>query len=204
MNNKVILLTVFLVSFLFLKCEQELIKLPDNEITELTFPNEINEWGKSFAASLNCATVEAMQNKQLKNANISSLGSVNYEKFDEFNSSVSKFSKKQLKILGKIAKAKNKSKSYIAFSRKLAKINNEIYDNVPEDEQDKLLYITSALYYGLKEINNLVRDGVLPGNPEGEGITLSSLVRLKSANAEEDPDENSWWNDPESLVGVCE
>ncbi len=96
MKNKVILLTVFLVSLLFLKCEQELFEPPKNEIIELTFPNEINEWGKSFAASLNCAAVKAMQNKQLKNANILSRGNVNHEKFDEFNSSVSKFSKKQL------------------------------------------------------------------------------------------------------------
>jgi len=202
MKNKVIFLTAFMVSFLFLKCEQEPIESPKNDIIESTFPNEINEWGKSFAANLNCATIEAKQNQQLKNVNISSHVSVNYEKIDEFNSSVSKFSKKQLEILGKIAKAKNKSKSYIAFSKRLAKINNEIHKNVPKNEQDRLFYITSALYYGLKEINNLVRDGVLPGNPEGEGLTLSSLVRLKCANTEEDPEESSWWNDPESLAGV--
>lgn len=192
-----------MVSFLFLKCQQEQIDPPPkNDVIELKFPNEIKEWGELFAANLSCATVEAKQNQLLKSVNTLSLESANYANFDEFNKNLSKFSKKQLEIFGKIVKAKNKSKSYIAFSKKLAKINDEIYETVPVNEQDRLLYITSTLYFGLKEINKLVKDGVLPGNSEGAEVTLSSLVRLKSATTEEDPDEESWWNDPESLATV--
>ena len=52
------------------------------------------------------------------------------------------------------------------------------------------------------EINNLVREGVLPGNAEGSGVTLSSLSRLKSASNEGDPNSPSWWSNPSSLATV--
>jgi hypothetical protein len=202
MKNKFLLLTAIMVSVLFFQCQKNWIETKKVEITEPNFPVEINGWGESFASNLNCAIVEANQNQLLKSANISSFERIANEKFEKFNSGLSKFSQKQLEILGEIAEARNKSKSYIAFSNRLSQINEEIYKTVPIEEQEKLFYITSALYHGLKEINKLVKDGILPGKAEGDDVTLSSIVRLKSANTESDPGSSSWWNDPNSLATV--
>lgn len=202
MKNKFILLTVIMVSFLFNQCQKDWIETPKEEIKEAYFPQEIQVWGETFASNMNCATIEAKQKKMLKSADVFLQENTSAIKIQHFNESLSSFSKKQLEILELIAEAKSKSDSYIAFSNRLVQINEEIYKTIPKAEQEKLLYITSALYYGLKEINNLVRDGIIPGNHEGGDVSLSTMVRLKSAAVEDDPDEGSWWNDPSSLAGI--
>ena len=202
MRNKFILLTAIMVSFLFFQCQKNWIETPPEKIIEPNFPVAIKQWGESFASNLHCATIEAKQKNTLKSVTISSFKIVNNEKFDEFNASLQQFSKEQLRIFELIAKARSESDSYIAFSSKLADINDEIYRTIPQVEQEKLLYITSALYHGLKEINNLVRDGILPGNHERGDVSFSSMVRLKSGNVESNPDDGSWWDNPESLAGI--
>lgn len=202
MKNKFVLLTVIMVSSLFYQCQKDWVETPKEEIKEAYFPHEIQDWGESFASNMNCATVEAKQKKMLKSADIFLQENTSVKKIDNFNASLLGFSKKQLQILELIAHAKSKSDSYIAFSNRLVQINDEIYKTIPKAEQEKLLYITSALYYGLKEINNLVRDGIIPGNHEGGDVSLASMVRLKSGGVEDDPDEDSWWDNPSSLAGI--
>ncbi len=223
MKNKLAVLAVIVISFLFFQCQQGWIETPKTEIIEPNFPIEIKQWGESFASNLNCATVEAKQKNILKRATISSLENANCGKFDEFNASLSQFSKKQLRILESIAVARIESDSYITFSNILADINDEIYKTIPKTEQEKLLYITSALYYGLKEINNLVSDGVLLKNHES--VNDSELTRLKSINTStlgppglefnyctelydyperipENCKNGPWWKNPDLLAAI--
>ncbi len=202
MKNKLAVLAVIVVSFLFFQCQQGWIETPKDEIIEPNFPVEIKQWGESFASNLNCATVEAKEKNILKSVSISPFENANCEKFDEFNASLSQFSNKQLRILESIAIARIESDSYITFSNRLAEINDEIYKTVPKSEQEKLLYVTSALYHGLKEINDLVSDGILLGNHEGGDVSLSSMLRLKSGNVESNPDNGSWWGNSGWLAAV--
>ncbi len=170
-----------MVSFLFFQCHQDWNETPKEKIIEPNFPVDIKQWGESVASKLNCVITEAKQRNTLKSIHVISLENANSEIFDDFNTSLSEFSKNQLNILKLIAVARSESDSYIEFSNNLSEINDKIYKTVPKAEQEKLFYITSALYYGLKEINELVKRGFIYGNPEG--VTNNTVSELKSSNA---------------------
>lgn len=226
MKNKFAVLTVIMVSFLFFQCQKDWIEETKEEIIEPYFPQESKEWGQLFASNLNYATKQAKQQKikfndkeqiylstqmssidflqknRLKSAKVSfleqDLCEINHKATEHLKNNVFSLSEKQEEILELIANAKKESDSYIAFSNRLAEINDLILKIVPDKEQSRLFFVTSTLYYGLKEINNLVSEGIIPGTPEGESLTLSSLVRLKSTNIEDDTDGGSWWCNDDS------
>lgn len=114
------------------------------------------------------------------------------------NSEQDNFSKAQLRILKRIEKARNAATSYRNFSNTLIRINEAIYKNLPKEEQAALITITSSLYYGLEAMNELVNEGVLPGNSENNDVTLAQLnkgvISMAHAQSTESDEEESWWD----------
>lgn len=72
----------------------------------------------------------------------------------------------QQRALNAIQHARIHSKSALAFMDKLAAINQRVDQLVPEGERQLLHQMIAFNYYGIREINNLVRDGYLPGKAE--------------------------------------
>ncbi|WP_147678911.1 hypothetical protein [Algibacter pacificus] len=72
----------------------------------------------------------------------------------------------QQRALNAIEYARTHSKSALAFMDKLAAINLRVDDLVPEGEREVLHQMIAFNYYGLKEMNKLVRTGYLPGKSE--------------------------------------
>ena len=60
------------------------------------------------------------------------------------------------------------------------KIRQKIYSDVPEIQQERLFTITAVLYYGIKEIQNLEEQGLMPRTPQSN----IQYLRLKSGNNE--------------------
>ena len=71
-----------------------------------------------------------------------------------------------------------RSESYEQFCTALAGITKEIHRDVPVIEQERLLYIVSALYYGLSEIYNLQIKGQFPAASQA-GLR-ASLIKTRS------------------------
>ena len=173
----------------------------DTSLIEQDYSKEIAVAGENFAKQLRKIITEKQFRRESLDFNRKISKSLEIK-----NSSIEKFSTKQLTILSKIALAKQESKSYITFSNELSEINKEIL-NLPKTEQTDLLYITSILYYGLREINEMAKEGLITGAPEGKNISLT-LARLKrgliAANFEnpENGDNNSWWDNNSWLGAV--
>ena len=120
---------------------------------------------------------------------------------DIISKNIKPLTENQKRVLKQIAEARNKSKSYIEFSNKLATINNNIYSTVPKNEQKRLFFVTSSLYFGLKAMNEMAKQGIIPGKPEGveNRLTLARLglgLNLAFAQSESDPPstDSSWWD----------
>jgi hypothetical protein len=103
----------------------------------------------------------------------------------------------QQRALNAIEQARVNSKSAIAYMDKLAAINKRVDDLVPEGERELLHQIIAFSYYEVKEINNLVRAGFLPGKAEARpkkvkigtelafnDTSLLSLTKMAHADGE--------------------
>lgn len=56
--------------------------------------------------------------------------------------------------------------------------------------------MVAALYYGLKEIDNLIKSGVIIYR------AINPVSRLQSANIETGPSRGNWWSDQRFLASV--
>ena len=82
----------------------------------------------------------------------------------------------QIKFIQRIIQDCRKSTSYQDLSDRLMSINKDIYAYVPEIEQERLFNVTAVLYYGMKEIQNLEKQGQMLRTPHNDlqGIRLKS------------------------------
>ncbi len=230
---KRLFLTLSLVaasSFLYKCTKVEYVETPR---VEPIFSEQAKGWGQLFAENISSIAVEGQKrrkNKALRSdIDIVSLKMNNYATnlivstnsfsnarthfseedleivtlFDLFNPGQTEYSKDQKKIINRIKKARKQSDSYIEFSNELALINNDIYEVIPDDQQDVLFYITSTIYYTLETIDDLVKNRILPGLPEKGGITLAHLnMGIQSAHAQaEAGDCDGWWDCWGTCVG---
>lgn len=213
MKNRFIILCLLFSTLSFYQCSNEPAnEIPNkNVIIEHHYPEDITTLGQTFARAIN----EVATKKALGNYNTKKIAIVNKERLEEKmmkslnKSGLENFSKEQLNILRLLAVTRKSSRSYTEFSNRLNQINERIYLTVPEPEQKKLLQITGMLYYGLKEINELAKKGIVSGKPEGveNSLTLSRIklgLELAHAQSEniDDYDNESWWNDNSWLSGV--
>jgi|GEM_PF-6219614 len=88
---------------------------------------------------------------------------------------MSQITDRQVALLAHIVHEYRISRSDEAFLGKLENINKKTYA-LPEMERERLFNFSAALYYGLKEVQLLRKEGLMPpaGNP------VASIPRLKS------------------------
>ncbi len=173
-------------------------------LIEQNYSEDFTIVGEKFAQKIRKIVTE--KQKLPKTASFERKVATTLEKESDF---ILKFTEQQLKIFSKIALAKQESKSYIAFSNKLSEINKEIL-TLPKSEQNDLFYITSTLYYGLKEINEMAKEGIITGKPEGigNGLTLARLEKRpimansENGNSESNNNEGSWWSNQAWLGAI--
>jgi hypothetical protein len=84
----------------------------------------------------------------------------------------------QLAFIQRIIKECDDSKSYEDLSKRLIDVNKDIYSEVPKIQQERLFNITAVLYYGIKEIQNLEKQGQMLRTPNND----IQRVRLKSGD----------------------
>lgn len=190
----IVIISLFITGLGIYSCQKE--KDIDESFIEQKYSKNFIIVGENFAQKIRKTVVE--QRNSPKTMSLNQEITKTLEKESNF---IHKFTEKQLRIFSKIALAKQESKSYITFSNKLSEINKEIL-TLPKSEQNDLLYITSTLYYGLKEINEMAKEGLIMGKPEGTGNGLT-LARLKkglimanseNGNSESDDNGDSWWS----------
>lgn len=80
---------------------------------------------------------------------------------EEFRRRVNSLTKIQLSFIDRIIKECSASTSEADFYNRLKTINNDIYETVPEVQQERLFNVTSVLYYGMQEIQKLERQGLM-------------------------------------------
>jgi hypothetical protein len=88
----------------------------------------------------------------------------------------------QIEFIQRIIKECETSASYQELLDKLLNINKDINLQVPEIEQERLYNITAVLYYGMKEIQNLEKQGQMLRTPHN----IIQRVRLKSGSEPSD------------------
>lgn len=88
----------------------------------------------------------------------------------------------QIQFVERIIKESEESKSHEELIRRLLVINKDIHSVVPNIQQERLCNVTSVLYYALKEIDVLEREGYVIN---GKINTLAG-PRLKSFSEDAD------------------
>ena len=89
-----------------------------------------------------------------------------------------------------------RSESYEQFCTALAGITKKIHRDVPVIEQERLLYIVSALYYGLSEIYNLQIKGQFPAASQA-GLR-APLIKTRSEGG-----DGFWGSCRQIFQSVC-
>jgi len=86
----------------------------------------------------------------------------------------------QIVFVGHIIEEIEKSGSYDDFAKRIFRINQNIYANVPKLEQERLFNVTAVLYYGATEIHRLESLGEMIQTPNNK----IGVPRLKSGSEE--------------------
>ena len=113
------------------------------------------------------------------------------------------------KIMAKIQEAINSSKTYKAFSSKLAGINDELPFTVPAKEQESLQRGIAILHYSLKAIDFLDGKGLLKDKSvKQQTVEKAGFGLLAMGLGYKEGDGWGWWDDwgrcaaISALVGV--
>lgn len=104
----------------------------------------------------------------------------------------------QIEFINRIFKACSQTTSYDDLSVRLIRINNDIQFQVPDIEQERLLYIISALYYAIGEIQLLEKQGQMLITPR----TKLMMARIKTKSESED-DDSFWGSCKKVFMAVC-
>jgi hypothetical protein len=204
MKKKQILVSLCLMSFLLCNCnmwENELFD--DVQVPEKTYlPANIEEYGKEVAAEL-YSTVKNLNKMGVDYSNANSSETFKDRFFSDYYKASSIKTKSgtlkptqmpsnvfaerlnnltqiQLEFIDRIIDECDKSKSYPDLAKRLINVNKDIHSDVPEIQQERLFTITAVLYYGIKEIQNLEEQGLMPRTPQSN----IQYLRLKSGNTE--------------------
>lgn len=195
------LFCTFIVGVLLLGCSSQDDIMERFNTNGPEFPTHIEKYGKELAKSIK-QTV-AILNKQGVDYSDANYSKDFHDKFykDWLNASPSATKSKttieqlevdplvlvekyrnltpvQLKFIDRIINEGSKSDSYEEFCAIIKGINSDINHEVPKIEQERLLHITSALYYGLSEVYHLQKQGQMLITPQ-TNLQLS-MVKTRS------------------------
>ena len=204
-NLFLVLLCVFLLLFCFCcTSDSDNLFVDDNLESIENFPNPIKEYGEAFALELREIVINLHKKGiDYSDANASNIFKNRFykdvyqasSKYNKTKSSVDIFqeqllrpevfsqrikclTKIQLEFIDKIIMECDKSISYEDLLGRLIDLNKDIYTNVPEIQQERLFTITATLYYGVREIQHLKEQGLMPETPQSYMQRL--LVKTRS------------------------
>lgn len=208
MKKNLQLTVLVLLSLLLCQCsksEFEELTLDEEFEQNANFPTYIAEYGKSIAAELrgtvknlhkmgvdysDANKTDAFKEKFYNNFYQASPTIIKTRSsFDmtqmqmnpkEFAERLSNLTKIQLDFIDRIIKECDKSTSYKDLANRLISINKDIYSNVPEIQQERLFTITAVLYYGMKEVQYLEEQGLMPATPQNKIKHLRIKTRSES------------------------
>src|SRR5690606_25753988 len=178
---------------------------PEEIVSEINLPQESEEYGKAVAKELRLI-VNNLNEKGIDYTQVNKSAKVKRELFDElykdipktkgtqqtnnFNivstvsqESINQLTDKQVALIKDITAEYKNSKSDEEFLKKLQKINDRIY-SLTKIEQERLFKLSAVLYYGLKEVQYLRKQGLM--GPAGS--FAANRPRLKSFNEDGDDD----------------
>jgi len=89
----------------------------------------------------------------------------------------------QLSVIDMITSECAKSVTYDDFYDVICKINAKICESVPDIQQERLYNITSALYYGMREIQRLESNGYIIPTPNREIKSAVAKSRSESGGS---------------------
>lgn len=188
--KKNLLLTIFvLLSLLLSQCSKSEFDVNEEFEQEANFPTHIKKYGQSIATELretvknlhkmgidylDANETDAFKRKfyedfyQASPTVAKTRGSINVMQMspEEFVERINGLTKIQLEFIDRIIKECNKSISYADLANRLNSINKDIYSRVPNIQQERLLTIIAVLYYGMKEIQYLEEQDLMPATPQ--------------------------------------
>lgn len=138
--------------------------------TDYSNANETVEFKENFYNDFFKASPSAIKTRSTMSESKISL--------EDFVKRVKNLTKIQLDFIDRIIKECGVTTSYSEFYNRLIIINNDIYNSVPEIQQERLFNITSVLYYGMKEIQNLEAQGMMI--PTSQNQMQQLLVKTRS------------------------
>lgn len=98
----------------------------------------------------------------------------------EFMSVYKSLTKKQLYYIERIINETSSCHSYTEMMDRLVRIADDIIIDVPEIQRERLQNIVAVLYYGAKELQYLLENGLMISNPQ------STVKRLKTKSEFDD------------------
>jgi len=176
----------------------------ETDLSDLSVGQEIEEYGKQMGKTLQIIVTQMNKNGD-DFSNLTSIKTaiikyhpqnmfarpISIEEFDESLQRKPLLTPVQLDFLRKIDEIQAKSRSANEFMLHLKGIIKEIQTTVPEIQQKNLLKMTASLYYLIKEMDLLLKEGLMPVD-----LNQPLFIRLKS-----DGEVNGFWS---SLwAGAC-
>lgn len=185
------LLTVILCIVILSRCSVNDDFLNAESVQKTNFPAHVEVYGETFAKelrqsinNLNTMGVDysdadktpefrerfykdwCSSHPTLRNSNLS-MDQIGLTP-EEFIEGYRNLTSTQIKFINRIIDEGQKTASYSDLFNLLIDINKDIYAEVPKIEQERLLYTTAVLYYGLKEIQNLEKQGQMLLTPSNK------------------------------------
>lgn len=204
----------------FLSCSYDENNDNERETTvQPRFPEKNIKWGNLFAKTITNATKRLESNKENDPAIVFNLIEKNINNFyniqkdpksilankqstKEYNKRITDILVKnarsltllQNEVLNQIDDAKSKSQSFTEFTKRLVKINDKIYSDVPKKEQEKLFFVTSTLYFGFKAIDDFHKNkaALTMQNKNTWQSSILSLIGVNTAYAQHGNGDGNW------------
>ena len=195
------ILTTVVCVVIFSGCsiEDDFVNLENTETTN--FPAHIEKYGKAFAIELrqtiNNLNEQGVNYSQAENTpefkerfykdwyKASPTLTRSNISMDQIELSPQQFAEGyrnltpiQIEFIKRIIDEGQKASSYEELFRVLKNINKDICAHVPKIEQERLLYTTAVLYYGLSEIQKLENQGQMLLTPNSN--MYSPLIKTRS------------------------
>ena len=193
----------FLFSILLFGCTSDSF-IKDTDMSDITVENEAIAFGKQMAENLRIVVTKMNKNgddfndlAKIKEAVISyhpQIATSKIVSIEELDMSIRRklpLTPIQQIYMEKINEAQAKSHTANEFMLHLKQIIKEIQTTVPEIQQRNLLKTTVALYYITKEIDSLLKEGLMPVK-----LDQPQLIRLKSGN-----ESDGYW--AALWAGIC-
>ena len=200
-------LVLFLgINILVFGCTTDSYEEPfSTELSDVSIGAEDEEFGKQMAASLRHVATQMHKNgddfgdlAQIKTAIVKYMPQdaqaqpLSTEDLDRTLQEQHQPTPVQAAFLEKIQEAQAESRTANEFMQHLKAIMEEIQATVPAIQQRNLLKTAAALYYLVREVDLLLKEGLMPVD-----LQQSQHIRLRSGNNE----VNSYWS--ALLAGAC-